>query len=863
MRDPHRVDAAAGRFRAFFAELNDTFFERRDVLHQIALALLSKEHALVTGPPGTAKSALASAVFGRIVCERTGEPSIYQRQLTESTVQTDLIGPIDFKNLMETGRTSHFTDEGMLGAVHAFLDEVFDGRDMLLRSALNVLQERELKLGNRVTRGRVEVALMTTNRYIADVLEQARETLLAFVDRIAFVGFVPRGFADPNHLAAVLGRHVARADRGRLDALLTIQDVDVLQELVESVVVSPPMCEALAQLLSRLDAELNAAVRADAQFVPTRYLSTRTAVRSGRVLRAICVYRRIFDDPTRELQVLPDDLKWLRLHLLLSGPRPEEISQLLEREVDPHERRQLEIVRTERELFERCLARLPRIEVPPLPATPEAAPSAVPSATPSAAPAEPEAKAAPSPFAAHAEALASNDVSSIMTSVRALAAAAAGGADPAEAQRWLAHAVERLHAQVMQAALEAGVAASPPLDTIAQLVALIDTVDDDTVSQQELADWLRARARALIHDVGHFALGARSDDLTPGDRQAAEARVQRRLEVLRRSGELYRRAAGPAAPPERDDPAWRALIDAAEDDIAALWDAAFCEAAQPLLSRDHGAPLSEVLAAIEGELAWLDDIAGRVGALRGGPTTLKAKAIGARLTDLVGQLMRRIDEADRDRLHEEIASVQSMLNGAKLADTIAPGKWMLWATEALVRSGRHTAAAESEPERCDYDGYRALRAGEHRTPIAYTLGEVALRVAPGRPDLAAVAALVSELPRELQAEAAAIDLMRIERATRYLETWWSELCAGEATPAARLERVVKSRFFDVVWDESALARFALEAQLVGEILPGDGERAQLLRGRLVALEAATRRGAHALLRSRTDEAWRAAIGTGA
>ena len=115
-------------------------------------------------------------------------------------MQTDLVGPIDFKTLMETGRTEHFTDEGMLGAVHAFLDEVFDGRDMLLRSTLNVLHERELKQGTKTTRGAIECALMTTNRYLAEVLESSRETLLAFVDRVAFVSFVPKGFADVGQL---------------------------------------------------------------------------------------------------------------------------------------------------------------------------------------------------------------------------------------------------------------------------------------------------------------------------------------------------------------------------------------------------------------------------------------------------------------------------------------------------------------------------------------------------------------------------------------------------------------------------------------------------------------------------------------
>ena len=286
--EPARIEVAANRFRAFFQELNETFVERENVLNQIALALLCKEHALMTGPPGTAKSQLATAVFGRILCESSGKPSVYARQITESTVQTDLIGPVDFKHLMDTGRTVHFTDEGMLGAVHAFLDEVFDGRDMLLRSALNVLQERELKQGTTIIKGRIECALMTSNRYVADVIEQSRETLLAFVDRIAFVSFVPRGFADPSSLSMVLDRHVAGCASSALDALLTIQDLDVLQALVARVVVAPQICASLAQLLSELDAEINAAVRADPSFVPTRYLSTRTAVRSGNVLRAAC-----------------------------------------------------------------------------------------------------------------------------------------------------------------------------------------------------------------------------------------------------------------------------------------------------------------------------------------------------------------------------------------------------------------------------------------------------------------------------------------------------------------------------------------------------------------------------------------------
>ena len=75
----------------------------------------------------------------------------------------------------------------MLGAVHAFLDEVFDGRDMLLRSTLNVLHERELKQGTKTTAGRIECALMTTNRYLAEVLDNERAARLRRPDRVPVV----------------------------------------------------------------------------------------------------------------------------------------------------------------------------------------------------------------------------------------------------------------------------------------------------------------------------------------------------------------------------------------------------------------------------------------------------------------------------------------------------------------------------------------------------------------------------------------------------------------------------------------------------------------------------------------------------
>jgi MoxR-like ATPase len=348
---------AATPFREFFDELRAAFHEREPVFTQIELALLCREHVLVTGPPGTAKSAIAQAVLGRIVDEHTGEPSLYSRQISELTVHTDLVGAVDFKVLTETGRTEHLVEEGMLGATHGFLDEVFDGRDMLLRSILDVLHERELKHGRKVTRGRTETVIMTSNRYLSEVLARSPELLLAFADRLSFISYVPKSFARASSRAAMLSR-AAHEATPELRARLTLQAVDSLQGDVERVEVPGQVMEALEALADGLERELQRQVTRLPDYVPTKYFSHRTLVKALWALKAAVVRDRIYLRPRRELRAEREDLEWLRAFFLLGGPRSPELDALLERAVDPRERAQLAILRLEHKAFDEVLAQV-------------------------------------------------------------------------------------------------------------------------------------------------------------------------------------------------------------------------------------------------------------------------------------------------------------------------------------------------------------------------------------------------------------------------------------------------------------------------------------------------------------------------
>ncbi len=69
---------ASMKLRAIADELAGQFIERQDVIDGLLIALIAKQHALLLGPPGTGKSALARATASRITGVSTGaSPSKY------------------------------------------------------------------------------------------------------------------------------------------------------------------------------------------------------------------------------------------------------------------------------------------------------------------------------------------------------------------------------------------------------------------------------------------------------------------------------------------------------------------------------------------------------------------------------------------------------------------------------------------------------------------------------------------------------------------------------------------------------------------------------------------------------------------
>ena len=811
----------------------------------------------MTGPPGTAKSLMASLVLGRIIDESTGSPSLFARQFTENTVQTDLIGPINFKTLMESGRTEHFTDEGMLGSVHAFLDEVFDGRDMLLRSTLNILHERELKQGGAVAKGRIECAFMTSNRYIAEVLDTARETLLAFIDRISFISFVPRGFAKPESLSTVVRRHGGGFGQHKPSAYLSVQDLDVLQAATDITYVPEEICDAVANLVTMLDAELAEAQRYDPKFQPTRYLSTRTAVQATQVLRAVVVYDKIFGRKDRPLQVEHHDIEWLRYFLLLNGVDRPSITERIAKETDPRERRQLDIMATEAEIFDRCFSKLPLVNAPIRPRKLELT--------------QLESMAS--------KARRSGDPDALEKAVRTLITATeSGAADAGSAAHLLVDTAGALFGQALRGGLSPELGDPDALTRHGkQLTEIADHLERSADQARPLAEWLRGR---LLHLVdGSLSLSAAPSSGTVETLASSPSvedltqRIEERFEhtesmhALRRT--LQSGRSGPPGELSTEEP-WARALDKLENELTLLWDARFRLMATALLSRAQSVPLDEVLRSLEPVLGRLRADAERF-AHMGRPSELLRRVTGPRIEPLVASAFTRLDGRNRKAVITQVEAVVTELRTAGLGEVITPERFVAWAIPALTRDD--PGSGTSAPLVTNREAYDQVRARDPDVSITDTLIRIAIASLPPEhhssraPEQTAqtVWKTLRTLEEDLQEQVIELDLGRARRGVDMLESWWRALSDPEqaADDAPRsvtvLEAVVESGYLRVVRAEAEPLRLVTEVEHIAEVFPASLERGVRLRQRLVDLDATSTAVLVDLLESQANQAWSTAL----
>ena len=150
--------------------LQDRFLGKDEIIRLLLVATIAGEHAVLVGPPGTAKSALIRT-FARLMQAR-----YFEYLLTRFTEPNEIFGPVDIAAFRE-GRYERRTAGMLPDAEIVFLDEVFKSNSAILNSLLTLLNERRYTSGGQVVRCPLLSAFGATNEVPTD------DALTAIYDR--------------------------------------------------------------------------------------------------------------------------------------------------------------------------------------------------------------------------------------------------------------------------------------------------------------------------------------------------------------------------------------------------------------------------------------------------------------------------------------------------------------------------------------------------------------------------------------------------------------------------------------------------------------------------------------------------------
>lgn len=216
-------------------ELGSVFFERDDVLEGSLISLLTSNHLLLIGPPGTAKSLLANEL-----CKRISGGFYFQWLLTKFSTPEEIFGAISLKGL-ENDEYRRVIERKLPEAHVVFLDEVFKANSSILNALLTVMNERIFHNGKEIIKIPLICLFGASNE-----LPSEEDDLDALYDRFLLrylVDYIEEDF----RFLKMLQTEVAEPS-----TFLTIDEVNELQSLVDDVVLPPKILKLIARVRNEL-----------------------------------------------------------------------------------------------------------------------------------------------------------------------------------------------------------------------------------------------------------------------------------------------------------------------------------------------------------------------------------------------------------------------------------------------------------------------------------------------------------------------------------------------------------------------------------------------------------------------------------